>query len=138
MPIFIVTFSCMNFFTRPPFNPWDLLPSMPIYYPYHLQLLLLNVSLLEIGIEIGANFMKGGVITMATTEGTTLLLPSLIFTASMDFLEMTGGRAIGSEIEGILRPRNALIHTTFNHTACCNPFLDPHKKKKNITVKKKC
>ena len=110
MPIFIVTFSRMNLFTRPPINPWDLLPSMALYCPRHLQLLLVNVNLLEIGIEIGVNFMKGGVPTMATTEGTTLLLPSLIFTASMDFLEMTGGRAIGSEIEGILHPRNGLIH----------------------------
>jgi hypothetical protein len=83
---------------------------MPIYCPHNLQLLLLNVSLLEIDTEIGANFMKGGVPTMATTERTSLLRPGLIFTASMDLLAMTGGRTIGSEIEGILRPHNGLIH----------------------------
>jgi hypothetical protein len=95
---------------------------MPIYCPHHLQLLLLNVSLLEIDTKIGANFMKGGVPTMATIEGTSLLLPGLIFTASMDFLAMTGGRTIGSEIEGILRPRCQLCQA-FNHTAPHCPQL---------------
>jgi len=46
---------------------------------------------------------------MATTEGTSLLLPGLIFTASMDLLAMMGGRTIGS-VEGILPPHNGLIH----------------------------
>jgi len=107
MSIFIVIFSRMNFFTRPPFNPWDLLPSMPLYCPCHLQLLLFNISLLEIGSQTGADFMEGGVPTTTATEGTSLLLPGLIFTASMDLLAMMGGSAIGSKTEGT---HNRLIH----------------------------
>jgi hypothetical protein len=49
----------MNFFTRPPFNPLDLLPSPPLYYPRHLQLLLLNVNLLKIDSERRARFQGG-------------------------------------------------------------------------------
>jgi hypothetical protein len=80
---------------------------MPLYCPCHLQLLLLNASLLEIGSRTGAYFMEGGVPTTTTTEGTSLLLLGLLFTASMDLLAMTGGRAIGSKIEGT---HNGLIH----------------------------
>jgi hypothetical protein len=107
MLIFTVTFSRMNLFTRPPFNPLDLLPSLPLYCPRHLQLLLLNVNLLKIDSETRADFKEGGIPTMAATKGIGLLLPDLIFTASMDLLAMTGGKVISSETKGT---HNGLIH----------------------------
>ena len=63
--ISIVIFSCINFFTRPPFNPWGLPPSLFLYCPRHLQVLLLNVSALEILAEIEVYFMEGSVPTIA-------------------------------------------------------------------------
>ncbi|KAL3576153.1 hypothetical protein D5086_021436 [Populus alba] len=100
----------MNFFTRPPFNPWDLPPSLFLYCPRYLQLLLLNVSALEILVETKVYFMEGSVPTMAAPEGTCLLFLGLIFTASMDLSAMTRGREIGSKIGAILCPYNGLIH----------------------------
>ena len=80
---------------------------MAIYCPCHLHFLFFNVSLLEIGSETRADFMEGGVPTTTTIEGTSLLLPGLIFIALMDLLTMTGGRAIGSKIKGT---HNGLVH----------------------------
>jgi hypothetical protein len=55
----------------------------------------------------GPDFKEGGIPTMTATKGISLLLPNLIFTASMDLLAMTEGRVISSETKGT---HNALIH----------------------------
>jgi hypothetical protein len=103
----------MDSFTKHPFHPWGLLSSIHLCCPRPtplLQSFFFTASLLEILAETEVVSIEDGVLTSSTAEGTSLLRPDLISTASLaPPTVMAGKAAIGSATGGRIHATNCAI-----------------------------
>ena len=107
----------MRSFTRPPFNLWVLLLSLPLYCPRqtsHPHLLLLNLCLLVlftttlITIMTDDVFLQVNVTIFIVVKDTSLLIV-LIFRVLMGLQTTTKGRESGSKTRGLITLHNGLM-----------------------------
>jgi hypothetical protein len=107
----------MRSFTRPLFNPWVLLLSLPLYCPRqtsHPHLLLLNLCLLVlftttlITIMTEDVFLQASVIIFIVVKDTSLLIV-LIFGVSMGLQTTTKSRESSSKTRGLITLHSGLM-----------------------------
>ena len=102
----------MDSFTKHPFHPWGLLSSIHLCCPRPTPLLqssFFTASLLEILAATEVVSIEDGVLTSSTAEGTSLLRPDLISTASLAPPTVMAGKAIGSAAGGRIHATNYAI-----------------------------